>query len=217
MPAEIESVRDGRLQLIKIGPLGYNSNNVYVIADTQTNDALLIDAPEGSEEALEAAKPFNVRQLVVTHRHRDHWAGIDVVKAGLDVPVLCHEADREPWEGYVSGVIGQDDELEVGGLKLKVLHTPGHSAGSICLLLGEHLIAGDTLFPGGPGRTRTPEDLQAVIDSIVTRLYVLPESTHVYPGHGANTTIGASRGEYAVFAGKSHAPDLAGDVLWLTS
>jgi glyoxylase-like metal-dependent hydrolase (beta-lactamase superfamily II) len=217
MPAQIESVRDGGLQLIKIGPLGYNSNNVYVIADARTNDALLVDAPEGSEEAIEAAKAFDVRQIVVTHRHRDHWAGIDVVKASLDVPVLCHEADREPWEAHVSSVIGQDDELTVGNFKLKVLHTPGHSAGSICLLLGEHLIAGDTLFPGGPGRTRTPEDLQTVIDSIVTRLYVLPESTHVYPGHGANTTIGASWSEYAVFAGKTHAADLAGDVQWLTS
>jgi glyoxylase-like metal-dependent hydrolase (beta-lactamase superfamily II) len=217
MPGDVTSLRDGRLQLIKIGPLGFNSNNVYVIADTSTNDAIVVDAPEGSEEVIEAVKPFNVKQIIVTHRHRDHWAGIDVLKAGIDVPVLSHEADREPYAQYISGVLGQGDEVEVGGLKLRVIHTPGHTPGCICLLLGEHLIAGDTLFPGGPGRTRTPEDLAQEIESITSNLYVLPESTHVYPGHGANTTIGASKAEYAVFAAKQHAADLCGDVSWVTS
>ncbi|MGE0056481.1 MAG: MBL fold metallo-hydrolase [Dehalococcoidia bacterium] len=217
MPGEVTSLRDGRLQLIKIGPLGFNSNNVYVIADTTTNDAVIIDAPEGSEEVIEVAKPFDVKQIVVTHRHRDHWAGIDVLKAGIDVPVFTHEADREPYAQYVSGVLDQGDEVEVGGLKLKVIHTPGHTPGCICLLLGEHLISGDTLFPGGPGRTRTPEDLQQEISSIVGSLHVLPENTNVYPGHGANTTIGASRAEYAIFAAKQHPADLSGDVSWLNS
>lgn len=217
MPGEVTSLRDGRLQLIKIGPLGYNSNNVYIVADTATNDALIIDAPEGSDQVIEAAGPFNVRQIVVTHRHRDHWAGIDVLKAGINVPVFCHDADREPYEQYVAGTLAHGDEITVGGLKLDIIHTPGHTPGCICLKLGEHLIAGDTLFPGGPGRTRTPEDLQQTIGSIVNHLYVLPESTHVYPGHGANTTIAASKAEYAIFAGKPHAADLCGDVSWLNS
>ena len=217
MPGQVSSVRDGRLQLIKIGPLGYNSNNVYIIADTTTNDAIIVDAPEGSDEVIVEAKPFNVTQIVVTHRHRDHWAGIDVLKTGIDVPVLTHELDREPYEQYVSGTLAQDDEVTVGGLKLRVIHTPGHTPGCICLSLSEHLIAGDTLFPGGPGRTRTPEDLQTSIASITSSLYILPDSTQVYPGHGANTTIGASKAEYAVFAAKQHAPDLCGDVAWLSS
>ncbi len=217
MPPEIVSVRDGRLQLIKIGPVGFNSNNGYVIADTQTSDAIVVDAPEGSGAIIEAAKGFNVRQIIVTHRHRDHWAGIDELKAGFDVPVLCHEADREPYAQYVSGVIGQGDEIESGGLKLQVIHTPGHTPGCICLLLGEHLIAGDTLFPGGPGRTWSPEDMQEELRSIQGSLYVLPESTHVYPGHGGNTTIGESKAEFAVFQSREHPADLSGDVLWATS
>jgi glyoxylase-like metal-dependent hydrolase (beta-lactamase superfamily II) len=217
MPGEVTSLRDGRLQLIKIGPLGFNSNNVYIIADTTTNDAIIVDAPEGSEEVVAEAKPFNVNQIIVTHRHRDHWAGIDALKAGIDVPVLCHEEDREPYAQYVNGTLAQGDEVTVGGITLKIIHTPGHTPGCICLHLGEHLIAGDTLFPGGPGRTRTPEDLQQEIDSIVNSLYVLPESTHVYPGHGANTTIAASKAEYAVFQAKQHAADLCGDVSWLNS
>jgi hydroxyacylglutathione hydrolase len=217
MPGEVTSLRDGRLQLIKIGPLGFNSNNVYIIADTTTNDAIVIDAPEGSEDVVAEAKPFNVNRIIVTHRHRDHWAGIDALKAGIDVPVLCHEEDREPYAQYVNGTLAHDDEVTVGGITLKIIHTPGHTPGCICLHLGEHLIAGDTVFPGGPGRTRTPEDLQQEIDSIVNSLYVLPASTHVYPGHGANTTIAASKAEYAVFQAKQHAADLCGDVSWLNS
>jgi len=217
MAGEVTSVRDGKLQLIKIGPLGFNSNNVYIIADTTTNDAIVIDAPEGSDEVIAEAKPFNVKQIVVTHRHRDHWAGIDMLKGGIDVPVLTHELDREPYAQYVSGTLAHGDEVSVGGLTLKVIHTPGHTPGCICLSIGEHLIAGDTLFPGGPGRTRTPEDLQTSIASITGSLYVLPDNTNVYPGHGANTTIGASKAEYAVFAAKQHPADLAGDVTWLNS
>jgi len=214
---EQEVTRDGRLLLIKIGPLGPQSNNAYIIADSTTNDAIVVDAPAESELVVPEVKGLNVHSIVVTHRHRDHWAGIDQLLEGIKAPVYTHEADRESYAGYVDGHLDHDDEIEVGGLKLRVIHTPGHTAGCICLQLGEHLIAGDTLFPGGPGRTRSPEDLSQAIDSIVNRLYVLPESTHVYPGHGANTTIGASKAEYAVFAAKPRDPSLSGDVLWLQS
>jgi hydroxyacylglutathione hydrolase len=212
-----EVTRDGRLLLIKVGPLGQFSNNAYVIADSVTNDAVVIDAPAESEQAVAAAKGLNVRRIIVTHRHQDHWGGIDQLLAGIDAPVYAHEADREPYASYVKGTLADGDEVEVGSLKLRVIHTPGHTPGSICLRLGEHLIAGDTLFPGGPGRTRTPELLAQEIESITTRLHTLPEGLHVYPGHGANTTIGESKAEYAVFADKPHDPNLSGDVLWLKS
>jgi len=214
---DIETARDGRLLLVKIGPLGPVANNAYIIADEPTGEALVVDAPDQAHEVVEMTRGLSVRRIVVTHRHRDHWAGIDQLLGGVDAPVYCHEADREPYADYVEGTLAHGDRFSVGGLELEVLHTPGHTPGCICLRLGEHLIAGDTLFPGGPGRTRTNDDLRQEIDSIVGRLYVLPDSTRVYPGHGANTTIGASKAEYAVFAAKQHAPDLAGDVLWLKS
>lgn len=214
---EQEIVRDGRLLLMKLGPLGPVANNAYIIADSTSNDAIIVDAPEESESVAAAVKGLNVRKVIVTHRHRDHWAGIDALLGRVDAPVFCHESDREPYAGYISGTLGHGDEVEVGGLRLRVLHTPGHTPGCICLQLGEHLIAGDTLFPGGPGRTRSNEDLQEEIRSIVSRLYVLPDATNVYPGHGANTTIGASKAEYAVFAKKEHDPSLSGDVLWIKS
>jgi hydroxyacylglutathione hydrolase len=94
---------------------------------------------------------------------------------------------------------------------------PGHTPGSTTYLHGKHAFVGDTLFPGGPGRTRTNENLQEELASITSQLYVLPDETVVWPGHGSKTTIGESKAEYAVFAAKEHAPDLAGDVNWLTS
>jgi hydroxyacylglutathione hydrolase len=213
----MEEIRDGHLLLLKLGPLGPVANNVYIIADTRTNDALIVDAPEESEQVVAAARGFNVRQIVVTHRHRDHWGGIDALISGIDAPVFCHELDREPYASYVKGTLAHGNEFQVGGLSLRVVHTPGHTQGCICLHLGEHLIAGDTLFPGGPGRTRTADDLKQEIGSITSQLYVLPDNTQVYPGHGANTTIGDSKAEYAIFAAKTHDPALAGDVLWLKS
>src|SRR5262249_54445110 len=149
--------------------------------------------------------------------HPDHWNGIDTLVAGIDAPVLTHDLDRGRYEAYVKGTLADDDEIEVGNLKLRVIHTPGHTAGCICLSLGEHLSLGEPLLPGSPVRRQTPEDLKQEIDSIVSRLHVLPDNTIVYPGHGANTTIADSKAEYAVFAAKAHDPALAGDVLWLKS
>jgi len=212
---EEEVVRDGRLLLVKLGPLGAVSNNAYVVADSETNDAILVDAPEGSEVLAPAAKGLNVRRAIITHRHRDHWAGIDDLLKDFSVPVYCHDADKEPYERYVDGTLADGDEVEVGSLRLRVIHTPGHTPGSICLQVGEHLLSGDTLFPGGPGRTRSNEDLRQEIESIVSGLYTLPPEVEVYPGHGGNTTIARSKAEYEVFASKPLDPELSGDVLWL--
>ncbi len=120
-----EIVRDGKLILMKIGPLGYASNNAYILADATTNDAVVIDAPEGSDQVVPHLKGLNVNGVIVTHRHRDHWAGIDVLLEGVQAPVLTHEADREPYTQYVNATLEDGDEIEVGGLKLRILHTPG--------------------------------------------------------------------------------------------
>jgi glyoxylase-like metal-dependent hydrolase (beta-lactamase superfamily II) len=213
----IETVTDGKLKLVKVGPLGFASNNCYVLSDNETRDAVIIDAPEGCDAIKPVLESLNIRSVIVTHRHRDHWAGIDTMLTFVDAPVLTGEGDREPYEQYVTASLTAHDLVEVGGLQLRVLVTPGHTPGHICLVTGNHLLSGDTLFPGGPGRTRSNAELQIEIESIKSQLYVLPETVAVYPGHGANTTIGASKAEYAVFESKPHDPELSGDVLWLES
>ena len=205
--------------VIKIGPLGPYANNSYVIADRDTRAAIFVDAPFESAKALVAAKPYSVERIVITHRHGDHWAEIDGVKEVLGGPVNCHDADRAPYAKKVDGTLADGDEIKIGNTKVRVIHTPGHTPGSICLVVPaadgpDVLISGDTLFPGGPGRSDSPAALQEMIASITSRLLTLDGGIAVYPGHGDNTTIGASKREYAAFALKQHAADLCGDVTW---
>ncbi len=204
--------------VIKVGPLGPYANNSYVIVDRATKQAIFVDAPIGSLKAIAAAKPYDVKRIVVTHRHGDHWAEIDAVKSAIGAPVYCHEADRAPYEKKVDGVVADDETIAIGETTVRVIHTPGHTPGSICLLVpgegGEVLISGDTLFPGGPGRSDSPASLREMVASIVARLLTLNDGVAVYPGHGDNTSIGAAKREHAVFASKEHGAELCGDVTW---
>jgi glyoxylase-like metal-dependent hydrolase (beta-lactamase superfamily II) len=202
----------------KVGPLGPYANNAYVIVDEATKRAVFVDAPIGSAEAIAAADGTDVQMIIITHRHGDHWAEIDAVKDALKAPVWCHEGDRAPYKAKVFDTLSDGDEVPFGESRLRIIHTPGHTPGSICLSLetadGPVLISGDTLFPGGPGRSDSPAALQEMIGSITARLLTLPEETRVLPGHGDDTTIAASKREHAVFASKPHPADLAGDVTW---
>ncbi len=201
-------------EVIKVGPLGPYANNAYLIVDSGTKRSVLVDAPFESERAIEAARGTDVQMIIMTHRHGDHWANIDLVKEKLAAPVFCHEDDRAPYKAKVFDTLGDHAEIPSGDTRILVLHPPGHPPGSICLLVDGVLISGDTLFPGGPGRSDNPAALQQMIASITSKLLTLPEDTAVYPGHGDNTTIGASKREYAAFAAKQHPADLSGDVTW---
>jgi len=206
------------IDVIKVGPLGPYANNAYILADRGTKKAIFVDAPLDSEKALDVANGYDVERIVVTHRHPDHWANIDLVKQRLGARVYCHDGDREPYAAKVDGTVADNEEIAVGETIVRVLHTPGHTPGSICLLApaADHdvLISGDTLFPGGPGRSDSNAALKEMIASITSRLHPLPDNTEVMPGHGDNTTIAASKREYAVFASKRHPDDLRGDVTW---
>jgi len=210
----METHEEGRLRLVKLGPLGPFANNTYLVQDRELGDTLLIDAPQDGDQALDALAGGRVTQIVVTHRHPDHWVSIDALKSATRAPVACHEADREPYADKVDRAVADGEELIVGELRVRVIHTPGHTPGSVCLVVGNHLISGDTLFPGGPGRTTKPPDLQEEIRSITARLLVLPDETLLHPGHGDDGTIGWSKREYAVFASREHPADLCGDVTW---
>jgi len=207
------------VDVIKVGPLGPYDNNAYVIVDSATKQSIVVDAPFGSEKTVEAAQGSDVQMIVVTHRHGDHWANIDLVKERLGAPVWCHEGDRAPYAAKVFDTLQDGAEVVLGESAVRVIHTPGHTPGSICLLVadaagGPVLISGDTLFPGGPGRSDTPAALREMVGSIASLLLVLPDETRVYPGHGANTTIADAKREHAVYASKAHPADQSGDVTW---
>jgi hydroxyacylglutathione hydrolase len=229
----VEYYREGDITVIKVGPLLPYSNNAYVIADTSAKDAMLIDMPADANEGDEksgasgarviaalsdaALKGAKVSQIVATHWHPDHWMSYDNIRAATGAPVSVYEHEIKVPAERIDRRLREGEELRCGGARLRVIHTPGHTPGSISLLLGRLVLTGDTLFNGGPGRTAAPPDLLTEIESIVSRLHVLSDDVLVWPGHGDATRIADSKREYAVFAAKQHAPDLCGDVVWTES
>lgn len=190
-------------------------NNCYVIVDPDTGGSIIVDAPSNPAKILDLAQGTHLKLVVITHKHRDHWGalqalwertGAEIAAHPLDAPDLPVKAQRQVVEG---------DAVEFGRASLAVLHTPGHTDGSICLLGGRHLISGDTLFPNGPGRTRNRRDLDQIIESITGKLFPLPDETLVYPGHGEGTVLGVEKQRYAQFTAKPRDPDLHGDVTWV--
>ncbi len=186
----------------------------YIVACPQSLDAVIID-PAGDEDKLLAlieTKKFRVKYILNTHGHADHVLGNPKMKDSLKIPVCMHEADdrffndpavREK-SSYELGLPPTDsadiklkdgDILEVGSLNIKVIHTPGHTPGSVCYLVGENLFTGDTLFVGAAGRTDLiGGSLNTLIKSIEEKLIVLPKQTIVWPGHdygeSPSSTIG---------------------------
>lgn len=227
----MEYYREGEITVVKIGPLKPYNNNAYIVADTASKDALLVDMPADADDdagtnadrgarvieafsdaALRGAK---VRAIVATHWHPDHWMSYDQIRAATGAPVAVYGQEIKVPAERIDRKLRDGEEIQCGSARLRVIHTPGHTPGSISLLLGKLLLTGDTLFNGGPGRTAAHADLLQELQSIVNRLHVLPEDVTVWPGHGDATQIGASKREYAVFAQKPMPPDLAGDVTWL--
>jgi glyoxylase-like metal-dependent hydrolase (beta-lactamase superfamily II) len=172
--------------------VGVMENNTYVLECPATHEALLVDGCFEPDRILEESKGANLVGIVQTHGHGDHVQALPDLKRQLNVPVYAHPGESYPVEIDVKLTDG--DLLRFGDRDAKVIHTPGHTPGGVCLLSGRHLISGDTLFPGGPGNTRgNKRDFAQIIESISSKLFVLPDDTVVYPGHGEDTTIGTEK------------------------
>lgn len=208
-------VQDNDVRIVKmeLGPWG---TNAYIVVCQATGDSLLVDAPGDADKILKQLAGTKPKYILITHTHIDHIGALEELKTRLKIPVALHAEDAVRLSLQPDMELKDADIIEVGKLKLKVLHTPGHTPGSLCFLLGKHLISGDTIFPGGPGKTGTPADFKQIVKSIETKLFVLPDDTQVYPGHGEGTVLGKEKKEFAAFASKPHDPNLCGDVLWLT-
>jgi len=198
----------------KIFPVGWLQCNCSVIGDEKTHQAMVIDPGDQIEEILEVLRQekLTLKQIVITHAHIDHVGGAMKLKAATGAPILMNQNDYallkmldmqavwvgmpSPGEVKVDEAISQGRVLKIGEISSNVIHTPGHTEGSICLYfpVEKKLIAGDTLFAGGIGRTDLPGgSMDKIMRSLHTQVLALPDETEVLPGHGPVTTIGEER------------------------
>ena len=109
------------------------------------------------------------------------------------------------------------EAITFGNIRLAVMHTPGHTPGSLCFFTEGYLISGDTLFPDGPGKTGSPSDFRQIVESLKNKIFVLPDDTQVFAGHGDHTVLGKEKQAFMAFSARPHDPNLCGDVLWSKS
>lgn len=179
---------------LKSFSVGDMDNNVYILVDRATRESILFDAPVDASRILAALDGTDLQYILFTHADGDHLGALQDVKAATSAPVGidAREAARLPIEPDFE--IHDGDVFSFGGSQVRAISTPGHSPGGVSFYTDGILIAGDTLFPGGPGNTQRPDgDFETIIRNIEARLFALPDETAVYPGHGKPTTIGAER------------------------
>lgn len=213
--AEVTTFEDGDIRVVQIGPMGPYGNNAYVVRDVAAGAALLVDMPLDEGPLLAAiAAEGGVQTVIATHWHPDHWMTYDAVRAATGAPVLVGSSEIKIPEERIDGRLDDGAEVPVGGARIVVLHTPGHTPGSISLRVGRAVITGDTLFNGGPGKTSARGDLETIMASITAKLLPLPAETIVLPGHGTTTTIAASRSGVAAYERHPKPAGFFGDVEW---
>ena len=209
-------VKDNNIQIerLELRPWG---TNAYIVICLQTRDSVLIDAPGDASTIMKRLKGTNPKYILLTHNHMDHLGALSELQSKLKVPVAAHASDAKSLPSPPEMLLSDGDTVSFGNIKLEVLHTPGHTPGSLCFKIGKYLISGDTIFPGGPGKTRAPADLRQIIKSITDKIFVLSDDTEIYPGHGDSTVLRKENDEFAIFSSRPHDPSLCGDVLWLSS
>lgn len=186
---------------VKMFTVGMIETNCFIVGDTKTEEAVVIDP--GFDSASEAKgilseierNRFRVKFIINTHGHPDHTSGNKRMKEATGAPILIHEYDAPLLQNPTADkTLREGDIIELGEVKLRVLHTPGHSKGSIALLGADAVFVGDTLFAGSIGRYDIPGgSLEEIMNSIRNKLLILPDNLKVYPGHGPITTIGEER------------------------
>ncbi|MFD5827785.1 MBL fold metallo-hydrolase [Lentzea sp. NPDC060358] len=185
---------------ISVGPM---DNNAYLLVCRSTNEALLIDAANDAERLTDlltdVPNPPDLRTIVTTHQHGDHWQALEAVATARGAKTAAHELDAAVLPVQPDVLVDHGDTLEVGEVTLSIIHLRGHTPGSIAVVYDDpaghpHLFTGDSLFPGGVGKTTSADNFASLINDVEDRLFaVLPDDTWFYPGHGDDSTLGKER------------------------
>jgi hydroxyacylglutathione hydrolase len=175
--------------------------NAYLLTCATTKEAVVIDPGLPAEKIAEQAKGLKVRYIVATHCHPGHVAGKDDLKDLVGGETALHSADAKQFLRSADRYLIDGDELEFGEFKLTVIHTPGHTPGSVCFVVANHAFVGDTLLAGGIGKQTPETDLRRQMMSIGTKLLRLPLTTALYPGHGPASSLERELAQNPIFRG----------------
>jgi glyoxylase-like metal-dependent hydrolase (beta-lactamase superfamily II) len=203
-----------KIEKLSLGPFG---TNTYILTCQKTRDSVIVDAPGEADKVLQRLEGTHPKYILMTHNHMDHVGALADLKSTLGVALAAHRADAGSLPVKPEQFLNDGDVISFGEIQLNVLHTPGHTPGSLCFLTGNYLISGDTIFPGGPGKTWSPDAFKQLVESLTGKIFTLTDETEVHPGHGDATVLKKEKQEFEVFSSKPHTSNLCGDVLWLSS
>ncbi|HEU4947454.1 MAG TPA: MBL fold metallo-hydrolase [Kribbella sp.] len=188
-----------RLMITKVA-VGPMDNNAYLLRCRLTDEQVLIDAANDAGTLLNVIGAGGLARVITTHRHGDHWQALAEVVAATGAITVAGRLDAESIPVPTLEAVDDGDPVQVGEARLTVIHLVGHTPGSIALLYDDptgapHVFTGDSLFPGGVGNTHgNRKDFESLLHDVETKLFDrLPDETWIYPGHGADTTLGAER------------------------
>jgi glyoxylase-like metal-dependent hydrolase (beta-lactamase superfamily II) len=198
-PPDTREIDGLTITKLAVGPM---DNDAYLLRCTNTGQGLLIDAANEGPRLIDLIGDAPVEWIVTTHRHADHWQALPEVQTATGAATVAHPADAPELPVTVDREVDNGDVIRFGDAVVSIIHLRGHTPGSIAVyydaegrLAGSpHLFTGDSLFPGGPGKTTTPQNFTSLMDDLEARVFTpMPDPTWVYPGHGKDTTLGTER------------------------
>lgn len=194
--ADVRELDDLRITKTSVGPM---DNNAYLLECRHTGELVLVDAANDAPTLLGLVGGRPLARVVTTHRHRDHWVALEEVVTATGARTAAGAEDVEGIPVVTDEPLADGDVVTVGQARLEVIHLVGHTPGSVALLYDDptghpHLFTGDSLFPGGVGKTSGPEAFASLVEDVASKIFDrLPDDTWFYPGHGKDSTLGAER------------------------
>ncbi len=215
MPSRIQEImKDENMELLRLETKPFGTN-AYIVICRETGESVLIDAPGSAEAIKERLKDTTVRYILMTHGHMDHITDLEKLHRDLGATLAVHKDDAEKLPVKPDQFLSENEKINCGKLELEVIHAPGHTPGSLCFKLDGYLISGDTIFPGGPGKTASPSAFKQIVASIEEKIMPLTDDTIILPGHGEKTNLKNERELFNAFKKSRQNFELSGDVTWL--
>ena len=176
--------------------VGMYQANCYILGCKETKEGAVIDPGDEAPRIVSeiTRSELTIKHILLTHGHIDHVGGVGDLKRTINAPVLIHKNDAASLGNQADGYLSDGQEIQVGNYTLKIIHTPGHSPGGVCIHAPGVVFTGDTLFAGSIGRSDLPgASHEQLIEGVVKKIFTLGDELRVYPGHGPHTTIGRER------------------------